>query len=35
MRDAVKPVYERAAATVGKETVDRIQSELAKLRGTN
>jgi TRAP-type transport system periplasmic protein len=35
MRDAVKPVYERAAATVGKETVERLQAELAKLRGTN
>jgi TRAP-type transport system periplasmic protein len=35
MRDAVKPVYERASATVGKETVDRMQAELAKLRGTN
>ncbi len=35
MRDAVKPVYERAAATIGKETVDRMQAELAKLRGTN
>jgi TRAP-type transport system periplasmic protein len=35
MRDAVKPVYERGAATIGKETVDRMQAELAKLRGTN
>ncbi len=35
MRDAVKPVYERAATTVGKDTVDRLQAELAKLRGTN
>ncbi|MCA3563359.1 MAG: TRAP transporter substrate-binding protein [Methylocystis sp.] len=35
MRDAVKPVYERAAATVGKDTVDRIQAELGKIRGTN
>jgi TRAP-type transport system periplasmic protein len=35
MRDAVKPVYERGATTIGKETVDRMQAELAKLRGTN
>lgn len=35
MRDAVKPVYERGAGTIGKETVDRMQAELAKLRGTN
>lgn len=32
MRDAVKPVYERGAATIGKETVDRMQAELAKIR---
>lgn len=32
MRDAVKPVYERGATTIGKETVDRMQAELAKLR---
>jgi TRAP-type transport system periplasmic protein len=35
MRDAVKPVYERAAATIGKETVDRMMAELGKIRGTN
>lgn len=35
MRDAVKPVYERGATTIGKETVDRMLAELAKLRGTN
>lgn len=33
MRDAVKPVYERGAATIGKETVDRMLAELAKIRG--
>jgi len=33
MREAVKPVYERGAATIGKETVDRMQAELAKIRG--
>lgn len=33
LREAVKPVYERGAATIGKETVDRMQAELAKLRG--
>jgi len=32
MRDAVKPVYERGAATIGKETIDRMQAELAKIR---
>ncbi|MDX2104571.1 MAG: TRAP transporter substrate-binding protein [Alphaproteobacteria bacterium] len=32
IREAVKPVYERHAATIGKETVDRMQAELAKLR---
>lgn len=34
LRDAVKPVYERASASVGKETVERMQAELAKIRGT-
>jgi tripartite ATP-independent transporter DctP family solute receptor len=33
MREVVKPVYERGAATIGKETVDRMQAELAKIRG--
>ncbi|PVE21340.1 ABC transporter substrate-binding protein [Microvirga sp. KLBC 81] len=32
IREAVKPVYERHAATIGKETIDRIQEELAKVR---
>ncbi len=32
MRDAVKPVYERSAATIGKATVDLMLAELAKLR---
>jgi TRAP-type transport system periplasmic protein len=35
MRDAVKPVYERAKPVVGAETVDRMQAALAKVRGTN
>ncbi len=35
MREAVKPVYERSAATIGKDTVDRMMAELAKLRKTN
>jgi TRAP-type transport system periplasmic protein len=35
MRDAVKGVYERGATTIGKETVDRMTAELAKMRGTN
>jgi tripartite ATP-independent transporter DctP family solute receptor len=33
MREVVKPVYERGAATIGKETVDRMQAELARIRG--
>jgi tripartite ATP-independent transporter DctP family solute receptor len=33
IRDAVKPVYEKHSATIGKETVDRMMAELAKLRG--
>lgn len=32
-RDAVKPVYERSATSIGKETIDRMQAELAKIRG--
>jgi TRAP-type transport system periplasmic protein len=32
MREAVKPVYERSAATIGKATVDLMLAELAKLR---
>jgi TRAP-type transport system periplasmic protein len=35
MREAVKPVYERSAATIGKETVDRMVASLARIRGTN
>ncbi|MFN8759314.1 MAG: TRAP transporter substrate-binding protein [Tagaea sp.] len=35
MREAVKPVYERSAATIGKETVDRMMASLARIRGTN
>ncbi len=33
LRDAVKPVYEKHAATIGKETVDRMLTALAKMRG--
>jgi tripartite ATP-independent transporter DctP family solute receptor len=35
MREAVKPVYEKHAATIGKDTVDRMNAALAKIRGTN
>lgn len=35
MREAVKPVYERAKPVVGAETVDRMNAALAKIRGTN
>lgn len=33
MREAVKPVYEKHAATIGQEVVDRMMAELKKLRG--
>ena len=33
MRDAVKPVYDKHATTIGKETVDRMNATLAKIRG--
>lgn len=33
LREAVKPVYEKHAATIGKETVDRMNASLAKIRG--
>ena len=33
MRDAVRPVYDKHAATIGKETVDRMNAALAKVRG--
>jgi TRAP-type transport system periplasmic protein len=33
LRDAVKPVYEKHAATIGKDTVDRMLAALAKMRG--
>jgi TRAP-type transport system periplasmic protein len=33
IRDAVKPVYEKHAATIGKDTVDRMLTALAKMRG--
>jgi len=32
LREAVKPVYERHAETIGKETVAKIQEELGKVR---
>ena len=33
MRDAVKPVYEKHSVTIGKETVDRMNAALSKIRG--
>jgi tripartite ATP-independent transporter DctP family solute receptor len=33
MRETVKPVYEKHAATIGQEVVDRMMAELKKLRG--
>lgn len=33
MREAVKPVYEKHAATIGQEVVDKMTAELKKLRG--
>ncbi|MFO1324378.1 MAG: TRAP transporter substrate-binding protein [Burkholderiales bacterium] len=34
LRDTVKPVYEKHAATIGKETVDRMNAALTKIRGS-
>ena len=34
LRDAMKPVYEKHATTIGKETVDRMNAALAKIRGS-
>jgi TRAP-type C4-dicarboxylate transport system substrate-binding protein len=33
LREAVKPVYDKHAATIGKETIDRMNAALAKIRG--
>jgi tripartite ATP-independent transporter DctP family solute receptor len=33
MREAVKPVYEKHAATIGQEVVDKMMGELKKMRG--
>ena len=33
LRDTVKPVYDKHAATIGKDTVDRMNAALAKVRG--
>ncbi len=33
MREAVQPVYEKHAATIGQETVDRMMAELEDIRG--
>jgi tripartite ATP-independent transporter DctP family solute receptor len=33
MREAVKPVYDKHAEAIGKEIVDRMMAELAKIRG--
>ncbi|HEY8563859.1 MAG TPA: TRAP transporter substrate-binding protein [Beijerinckiaceae bacterium] len=35
MREAVKPVYERHAATIGPETVSKMQEALVQVRKTN
>ena len=32
LREAVKPVYERHAATIGPETVAKMQESLAQVR---
>lgn len=34
LRDAVKPVYDKHAATIGKETVDKMTASLNKIRGS-
>ena len=33
MFDKVKPVYDKHVPTIGKETVDRMNATLAKIRG--
>ena len=33
LRDSVKPVYDKHGATIGKETVDRMNAALQKARG--
>lgn len=35
MREATTPVYQRHEAAIGKETIDRLKAELAKIRGGN
>jgi tripartite ATP-independent transporter DctP family solute receptor len=35
LRDAVRPVYDKHAATIGKETIDRMNAALAKVRGSS
>jgi TRAP-type C4-dicarboxylate transport system substrate-binding protein len=32
LREMVKPVYERHGETIGKETVAKVQEELARIR---
>jgi TRAP-type C4-dicarboxylate transport system substrate-binding protein len=33
MREQAKPIYEKHAGTIGKETVDKAMAELTKIRG--
>ena len=33
MREQAKPIYEKHAATIGKETVDKALAELKRIRG--
>jgi TRAP-type C4-dicarboxylate transport system substrate-binding protein len=33
MREQAKPIYEKHAATIGKETVDKAMAELKRIRG--
>ena len=35
MREATATVYQRHEATIGKETIERLKADLAKIRGTN
>lgn len=35
MREATAPVYQRHEGTIGKETIERLKAELAKVRGSN
>jgi hypothetical protein len=35
MREATAAVYQRHEASIGKDTIERLRAELAKIRGSN